>query len=468
MSPSSGPLVSAVEIENLYGKKSISLNLARGDETQDQRLSLLYGNNGSGKTTVLRLLWNALSPSMTEGHRTRISRTPFKRFTIYLHSGDVITFTKAEDLVGDFTVSVMNGQNRIVEQSYHETPRGLIHLNRDDDSQQIELLLEDDFSKEERIRFEFEREVTAYRRHSRRKESDQFSQYLGRISAGPYMLADDRRIYGDDIETKRRSQTVRSDEAELRPTTHGVSAELTTAMRRVNDLLQKMVINGNVSGSLGSNNVYLGILEKVSQTNLSKVDSTTRINLIGRLNQIAGKTKEYSAYGLVPRIDQAAFLNLLERTPDDKIGVAEDVMQPFLEAQQARLDGLSSVAYLLETLTTAVNQFLMGGDKKIRYNLQRGLRVYSEDGTVLPPEALSSGERQILLLLLNTVLARDNTRLFLIDEPELSLNVKWQRQLMRALLALTEGSSVQFIVATHSIEIITGHRDSVAKVTSIL
>lgn len=42
----------------------------------------------------------------------------------------------------------------------------------------------------------------------------------------------------------------------------------------------------------------------------------------------------------------------------------------------------------------------------------------------------------------------------LIDEPEISLHVKWQREFLRDMLAVANLSRVRFIIATHSPQIV--------------
>ncbi|MFK0167498.1 AAA family ATPase [Streptomyces sp. NPDC090306] len=483
MTAQGSALVSAFEIHGLFGSSKylhVDLTGQGFDASKGRRLSLLYGNNGSGKTTALNLLWHALSSSGKRGHRTYIARTPFNRFAIYLCSGDVITFTKTAEPIGDFTATVTKNDKKVAEQFYKLQPDGSVAAvppYRETAPYGIHqkplFELEDQLARYqaglpwEEVPAEFQRVM---RRGARtfERQSDPFVDYLENLGAGPYMLADDRRIYGDDIErvgTRHRGRRViESEDVGSNPSPNGVTAELATAVQRASDMIQKMIINGNVSGSRGSNNVYLGILEKISQTTAKEVDPETRSKLNENLREIAKKTAEYSKYGLMPPLREDSFLDVLSRTPDNRLDVAEDVLRPFVEAQEARLDALSSVARLLATLTREIDRFFESSGKRVRYRTQAGIRVLSEEGDFLAPENLSSGERQILLLLLNTVLARQNTRLFLIDEPELSLNVKWQRQLMGALLALTEGAPVQFIVATHSIEVITGHRDSLARV----
>jgi ABC-type cobalamin/Fe3+-siderophores transport system ATPase subunit len=71
-------------------------------------------------------------------------------------------------------------------------------------------------------------------------------------------------------------------------------------------------------------------------------------------------------------------------------------------------------------------------------------------------EKLSSGERHLLTFLtLFLIIGRDRN-FFIIDEPEISLNMKWQRELMPLLSELSPNS--QIIVATHSSSI--AHRNS--------
>lgn len=60
----------------------------------------------------------------------------------------------------------------------------------------------------------------------------------------------------------------------------------------------------------------------------------------------------------------------------------------------------------------------------------------------------SKGEKTLLCLLLATHLNRSRANVFLLDEPDLSLHIGWQKQLLISLQRLAPSS--QFIVATHS------------------
>lgn len=60
----------------------------------------------------------------------------------------------------------------------------------------------------------------------------------------------------------------------------------------------------------------------------------------------------------------------------------------------------------------------------------------------------SKGEKTLLCLLLAAYLNRNQSKIFLLDEPDLSLHINWQKQLLPSLQKLSPNS--QFIVATHS------------------
>jgi len=79
---------------------------------------------------------------------------------------------------------------------------------------------------------------------------------------------------------------------------------------------------------------------------------------------------------------------------------------------------------------------------------------------------LSSGEKQLLIILL-TVLVQDNKQSILfMDEPETSLHIDWQRKLIGHIRELNP--NVQVIIATHSPDIIMeGWLDKVVEVSEI-
>ncbi len=91
---------------------------------------------------------------------------------------------------------------------------------------------------------------------------------------------------------------------------------------------------------------------------------------------------------------------------------------------------------------------------------------FSQIGETLVPYQLSSGEKQILAIML-TVLVEDNQNYVLfMDEPEVSLHVDWQQKLIDLVLELNP--HVQIILTTHSPAVImNGWMDKVTEVSDI-
>ena len=104
-----------------------------------------------------------------------------------------------------------------------------------------------------------------------------------------------------------------------------------------------------------------------------------------------------------------------------------------------------------------VNSFL--NEKSVRVDESGNLKIKSSSSSNLDPRMLSSGEKQILILLSEALLKVDEPVVYIADEPELSLHVTWQEKLLESLVAL--GGQIQVIVATHSPDIVGKFQDKV-------
>ena len=92
--------------------------------------------------------------------------------------------------------------------------------------------------------------------------------------------------------------------------------------------------------------------------------------------------------------------------------------------------------------------------------------VFYQNGERLLPYKLSSGEKQMLVILL-TVLVRDDDHCVLfMDEPEASVHIEWQQKLIGMIRNLNP--NVQLILTTHSPAVIMeGWLDAVTEVSEI-
>lgn len=82
---------------------------------------------------------------------------------------------------------------------------------------------------------------------------------------------------------------------------------------------------------------------------------------------------------------------------------------------------------------------------------QIGVRL-REDGEEISVYKLSSGEKQLVILLMEALVQDNMPCIYLADEPELSLHVIWQEKVLSAMREMNE--KAQIIVATHSPDIV--------------
>lgn len=92
--------------------------------------------------------------------------------------------------------------------------------------------------------------------------------------------------------------------------------------------------------------------------------------------------------------------------------------------------------------------------------------MIEQDGDILYPYQLSSGEKQILVILLTTLVQDGQNFVLFMDEPEVSLHIEWQQQLIGLIRKLNP--NVQIILSTHSPAVIMdGWMDAVTEVSDI-
>ena len=91
---------------------------------------------------------------------------------------------------------------------------------------------------------------------------------------------------------------------------------------------------------------------------------------------------------------------------------------------------------------------------------------FSQIGETLVPYQLSSGEKQMLAIMLTVLVEDRQPYVLFMDEPEVSLHVDWQQRLIDLILQLNP--NVQIILTTHSPAVImNGWMDSVTEVSDI-
>ena len=112
---------------------------------------------------------------------------------------------------------------------------------------------------------------------------------------------------------------------------------------------------------------------------------------------------------------------------------------------------------MLDDLFQATGKRIIRTENEIRF---------TQIGEMLTPYQLSSGEKQMLVILLTVLVEDDQHYVLFMDEPEVSLHIEWQKRLIDLILELNP--HVQIILTTHSPAVVmNGWVDQVTEVSDI-
>lgn len=148
-----------------------------------------------------------------------------------------------------------------------------------------------------------------------------------------------------------------------------------------------------------------------------------------------------------------------------QVGVIYDAFRiNSLVEKWQNLQDLQKLTYKPKSDFVAISSDLLY-KKNIAIDRRNQTKVVNQEGFVIPFESLSSGEKQILIFLSQTLLQQGMPHIFLADEPELSLHVEWQEDLVPSLLKLNPQAQVLF--ATHSPDIVGRYQNCVIKMEDL-
>ncbi|OWK68837.1 AAA family ATPase, partial [Pedobacter sp. AJM] len=124
----------------------------------------------------------------------------------------------------------------------------------------------------------------------------------------------------------------------------------------------------------------------------------------------------------------------------------------------------TSIYKTKETFIDVINNLLQR--KVIFINERNELTVKTQSGKIFPLTNLSSGEKQLLIILGQSLLQEEDVHIYIADEPELSLHIEWQEKLVNSLKNINPNS--QIIFATHSPDIVSEYDDYVIKIENAI
>lgn len=248
----------------------------------------------------------------------------------------------------------------------------------------------------------------------------------------------------------------------------------------------KQVIANNFMGSdslmwdLDPNvNVLSGINGSGKSTLLRAIDCSLRkkplpeslMNRIGEIKvELVGEDDGTTGVSFISTFDMPAALptnagELMDQILksyrselDRHLEIVVDNYKSYLVEQSIRLSQIKEDFDVLDFLKTTtksrtnlqdiIDSLFANTGKAI--NRQKGEVefIFNSDGQSHPHSDLSAGEKQLLLILLTVYLQEGKEAVLLMDEPEISLHVDWQMDLINVIQRLNP--NCQIVVATHS------------------
>jgi len=430
--------INSFQAESVYGY--LNFNIDFNDD-----LSFLVGSNGTGKSTVIKLIQALISVDIKE-----LLNIPYEQI--------ILSYTNR------------NEKYKIISRKDRQNIR-IAHTGID------EVLIIPILVKEEFI--STDRDVKVFSHAERDLTANATLRKIKSI-VPPVFLGLDRKTYGfDDFDL-----------------------EYDTSISRRNDIImhRKMLASKKrlITGSLGEALLSVEMIIQDKYRKIREFEDKQAIYLRDRILKSSFKFNSYSemfsnGHNLVWEDKQKILKRKKEITEAvKKIGSLDKSLMIDIEKffdnlsdlfeelknsdglninwllNKVQIDRISDILDVIDEYNEkiarmyrpinnflhTINSFLIDSRKKVEVNTVGRLVVARPDSEKCDIDILSSGERQLLVIIANVMLNKftNISRVIIIDEPEISLHLKWQERFSETILGLNP--ETQFIMATHSPDIV--------------
>lgn len=421
-------------------------------------LSILTGVNGSGKTTVLQLIQALLTPSLRD-----LLSIPFETVQVFYFDKDADVQISAEKTAKGLVLGVSGIDERLTLQNI--------------DADKLDFIL----SRPERSEKLFEDFQIKYSDHA-------VFEYISNINA-PVFLGLERTHkntldYPVDYYNERERMLARKTNLERgrRMIKGSLAAGLMESQLLIQEAFKRLrKIEDQFSERLRESILLSAIkyhdfsfLTDDLQSNLPTANE--RQQIMQRRDEIESVLSNIGVSGDKIKAELNYYFEKLEalfKSMDDldeskgggfpiewllnkaQIDRFSDLIK-IIDDNKSKVDKLFSP---INKFIDSINSFYGDTRKSISINTVGQLTITRPDKQIAPIEALSSGERQLLIIyahvLFNEFGSRSNV--FIIDEPELSLHLRWQGMFVEKIMEVSP--KTQLVLATHSPEIMGGYED---------
>lgn len=186
---------------------------------------------------------------------------------------------------------------------------------------------------------------------------------------------------------------------------------------------------------------------------LKNTSNISQSKLNEKLNELEGKRARLQKVGLLD-LEKEPNLKYI-REQDEAI---REVLLVYIEDSQQKLKVYDVLTDKIELLLRIINERFL--KKKLSISKDEGFHFESlKTGKIIPVKSLSSGEQHLLVLFYQLLFKLKQGTLLLIDEPEISLHISWQKKFINDLKEILKLNKMNVIIATHSPSIIGNNWD---------
>ena len=178
------------------------------------------------------------------------------------------------------------------------------------------------------------------------------------------------------------------------------------------------------------------LLNEIYKLALGNLEDKNQVIYVPSIDNIAMRDKRKTANALTQDLEFYMF--------DMKTGPS--MMYYRMSMIDASAEKQAEMKARIEDFRSVINGLFQETEKHIEIEGNK-FNIVSK-GQILPIDALSSGEKQILLIMLRVFLLEGKESYVLLDEPENSLDISWQYKLIDTLTKLNPNA--QFFITTHS------------------
>jgi len=437
--------IKQVSVKGLFGifDHVIPLN-------EEERLTIIHGPNGFGKTAILRVL-NAFFDS-----RYSVIRTiPFNNFRVDFNNGDSIEIVKSfeisektrkeDDITFNFYGST--SEKYVVKQKYSSLEMDFIldFLNDRPELRRVSLKTwkyvptGEILSLSEVLEL-FENDLPSTIKL--RKEPEWLENLKNNIHV---RLIESQRLLNF---VSTRSPILYSGTSSMLPTVSAYSKELAQLIQ------SKLAEYATTSQSL-DRTFPRRVLKQQSFPDL------TDEQLHDQLDELEATRSRLIEAGLLDKDEDSDF----QIQPHDIDKSTKKILSVYVGDVEKKLNVFNEIARKIELLKKIINNKFAYSYKEMNFNKEKGFvfktfyNSLPSDRETLSPTDLSSGEQHELILLYELLFKVLPGSLVLIDEPELSLHVGWQVQFLKDLQEITKLANLEILMATHSPDIIQDRWD---------